>query len=234
MRAKVKRSSAKRAAARAHPGKSHEELRVRVFQPADSQRGAGASAPTLVLAHGAGAGSAHPWIQGWAKALAARGLRVLTFDFPYIRAGRKLPDRAPVLEGEYRAVVAKARAKFPGARLFLGGKSMGGRIASHLAAAGEVCDGLVFFGYPLHPPAKPEKRRDEHLGKITVPMLFVQGERDPFGGKDEIAPLAKKLGARAVFVPEGDHSLEAPKRSGWTEERVREMVGANVAAFVVG
>ncbi len=190
------------------------------------------SVPVLVLAHGAGAGSKHPWMQAWAKALAARGVRVVTFDFPYIRAGKKLPDRAPVLEATYREVAAKVRAKFPRARLFLGGKSMGGRMASHLAAAGEACDGLVFFGYPLHPPAKPEKRRDEHLGKIRVPMLFVQGERDPFGGKDEIAPLAKKLGASAVFVPEGDHSLEAPKRSGWTEERVREMVGEIVAGFV--
>ena len=168
----------------------------------------------------------------YAKALAARGLHVVTFDFPYVRAKKKVPDRAPVLEAAFREAVAAARKRFPDAPLVLGGKSMGGRMASHLAAAGDPCSGLVFFGYPLHPPGKPETRRDAHLPKIDVPMLFVQGERDAFGTKAEMKPLVKKLGATLVVIPEGDHSFAAPKRTGLTEASVRDSVCDVVAAFV--
>ena len=189
-------------------------------------------APVLVLAHGAGAGSSHPWMKSYAAALAARGMNVVTFDFDYVRAKKKVPDRAPALEDTFRAAIAAARKKHPRGRLFLGGKSMGGRIASHLAAQGDACDGLFFFGYPLHPPGKPEKRRDAHLSAITVPMLFVQGERDPFGTKAEMRPLVKKLGATLVVIPEGDHSFDVPKRTGLTEESVRALACDAVAAFV--
>lgn len=186
----------------------------------------------LVLAHGAGAGSSHPWMKAYATALASRGMNVVTFDFDYVRAKKKVPDRAPALEATFRAAIAAARKKHPRGRLFLGGKSMGGRIASHLAAQGDACDGLFFFGYPLHPPGKPEKRRDAHLSAITVPMLFVQGERDPFGTKAEMRPLVKKLGATLVVIPEGDHSFNVPKRTGLTEESVRALACDAVAAFV--
>ncbi|HEX7604880.1 MAG TPA: alpha/beta fold hydrolase [Polyangiaceae bacterium] len=179
---------------------------------------------TLILAHGAGAGSSHPWMVRYAEGLVARGIHVVTFDFPYVMAGKKAPDPAPRLEAAYRAVVADVRAdeKLAGCKLFLGGKSMGGRMASHLAAKGEACDGLVFFGYPLHPPAKPAQRRDAHLPKITAPMLFVQGARDAFGTEDELVPLVASLGklATLVVVPWGDHSLAVPKKSGKTQDEV--------------
>lgn len=191
-----------------------------------------ARSPLLVFAHGAGAGSSHPWMKAYARALAERGMNVFTFDFDYVRAKKKVPDRAPALEAAFRAAIAGARKKHPRGRLFLGGKSMGGRIASHLAAQGEACDGLFFFGYPLHPPGKPEKRRDAHLSAITVPMLFVQGERDPFGTKAEMKPLVKKLGATLVIIPEGDHSFAVPKRTGLDEEAVRALACDAVAVFV--
>jgi hypothetical protein len=116
----------------------------------------------------------------------------------------------------------RAEKKLVGCKLFLGGKSMGGRMASHLAAKGEACEGLVFFGYPLHPPGKPAQRRDAHLPKIKAPMLFVQGERDAFGTREEMEPLVAKLGERATIfvVPWGDHSLAVPKKSGKTQDEV--------------
>ena len=196
----------------------------------------GASA-TLILAHGAGAGSSHPWMVRYAEGLVARGIHVVTFDFPYVMAGKKAPDPAPKLEEAYRAVVAEVRAekKLAGCKLFLGGKSMGGRMASHLAAKGEACEGLVFFGYPLHPPGKPAQRRDAHLPKITVPMLFVQGERDAFGTREELEPLVAKLGKRATLfvVPWGDHSLAVPKKSGKTQDEADASALDAAAAWIL-
>jgi len=171
-------------------------------------REAKAPRAVFVLAHGAGAGSSHPWMVRFAEGLVARGVTTVTFDFPYIVAGKKLPDRAEVLEATYRAIVEQARKRF--GSVAIGGKSMGGRIASQIASPDVTC--LVFFGYPLHPPGKPEKRRDEHLPRVGVPMLFVQGARDAFGGEDEIVPLAKKLHASVHVVAQGDHSLVVPKR----------------------
>lgn len=193
----------------------------------------GASA-ALILAHGAGAGSSHPWMVRYADGLAARGIHVVTFDFPYVVAGKRAPDPAPRLEEAYRAVVAQVRAdeKLAGCKLFLGGKSMGGRIASQIAAKGEACDGLVFFGYPLHPPGKPAQRRDAHLPKITAPMLFVQGARDAFGTEAEMAPLADRLGATLFVVPWGDHSLSVPKKSGKTQDEVDASALDAVAAWM--
>ena len=189
---------------------------------------------TLILAHGAGAGSSHPWMVRYAEGLVARGIHVVTFDFPYVLAGKKAPDPAPRLEAAYRAVVAEVRAdtKLAGCKLFLGGKSMGGRMAS--PAKGEACDGLVFFGYPLHPPAKPAQRRDAHLPKITAPMLFVQGARDAFGTEDELVPLVAALGKLATLfvVPWGDHSLAVPKKSGKTQDEVDAGVQDAVAAWM--
>lgn len=194
--------------------------------------GAGEGAPLLVFAHGAGAGSSHPWMTSYAEALAARGMNVVTFDFDYVRKKKRAPDRAPVLEAAFRKAIVAARKKVPRGPLFLGGKSMGGRMASHLAAQGDACDGLFFFGYPLHPPGEPEKRRDEHLARIAAPMLFVQGERDPFGTKAEMKPLVKKLGATLVIIPEGDHSFAVPKRTGLDDDAVRALACDAVAAFV--
>ena len=166
--------------------------------------------PVLVLAHGAGAGSAHPWMKHVAAELESRGVRVITFDFPYMAEGRKMPDRGPVLEAAFAKEWARIAATTSGP-MYAGGKSMGGRIASQVAAAGgfsPVPAGLVFFGYPVHPPGNPEQRRDRHLPLITVPMLFVHGTRDPFGSKEEMKELIDELPTSTLNVVEGgDHSL---------------------------
>ncbi len=190
----------------------------------------------LVLAHGAGGRQRHPWIVAMARALAARGFDVVTFDFLYAHAGRRLPDRNDVLEATWRAVVAQVRARPDVSRgpLFLAGKSMGGRIATQVAAqsgAGDVA-GVVLFGYPLHPPGKPEKLRAAHLPGVRSPMLFVQGSRDAFGGPDELRPILAPIPRARLFVVEGgDHSLTPPKRGGATLAAVIERVADEVAAF---
>ncbi len=174
------------------------------------------SAPWLLLAHGAGAGQGHPWMTAAAHGLSTRGVNVVTFDFPYKAAGRRVPDPARVLEDafgrEWRVLPPMASAD-GGAppQLFAGGKSMGGRMASQVAAAGGFSPapaGLVFFGYPLHPPGKPLQRRDRHLIDVAVPMLFLHGTRDPFGSPDEMRALAERLpGATLELIAGGDHSL---------------------------
>ena len=172
---------------------------------------------TLVLAHGAGAGQSSPFMVGFASGLASRGLDVLTFNFLYTEQGRRLPDRTAALETCYRAAIETARrhAPFAGNALFIGGKSMGGRIASHLAANDpDGIGGLVLLGYPLHPPGKPGQLRVAHLPKIRVPMLVVQGARDPFGTLDELRPHLDGLAAPVTLhgVENGDHSLAPPRR----------------------
>lgn len=164
----------------------------------------------LVLAHGAGAGQKSAWMVKAAKALAERGVSCATFDFPYMSAGRKVPDRAPVLEQHWREVLDEARAGFTGLPIFIGGKSMGGRIASHIASQGiDGVAGLVFFGYPLHPPGRPEQRRDAHLPAITEPMLFIQGSADTFGNEAELTELMPSLpNATLHIVRGGDHSFK--------------------------
>jgi predicted alpha/beta-hydrolase family hydrolase len=163
-----------------------------------------------VFAHGAGAGQHHPFMIGMSHALAARGIDVVTFDFPYMRRRRGAPDRPPVLEQAFRDVIEAARAWSKSRRLFIGGKSMGGRIATHLAAqALSPLAGVVVFGYPLHPPGKPTQLRTAHLPDITVPMLIIQGERDAFGTPAELQPHvdAMKSAVRLHVVARGDHSL---------------------------
>ena len=163
----------------------------------------------LVLAHGAGAGQKSAWMVKAARALADRGIACATFDFPYITTGRKVPDKAPVLEAHWHAMVAEARAAFGALPLFIGGKSMGGRIASHIAAEADGVRGLVFFGYPLHPPGQPDKRRDAHLPRIEQPMLFIQGSADTFGNESELKALVSTLpNATLHIVPTGDHSFK--------------------------
>jgi predicted alpha/beta-hydrolase family hydrolase len=170
----------------------------------------------LVLAHGAGAGQKSPFMVRAAQGMAARGVSTATFDFPYIVERRKVPDRAPVLERGWVDALAAARAEFQGIPIFIGGKSMGGRIASHIAAqGGHSVAGLIFLGYPLHPPGKPEQRRDAHLPSIAERMLFVQGSRDPFGTSAEIAALVPSLqNATLHEVAGGDHSFKVPGRKG--------------------
>jgi uncharacterized protein len=172
----------------------------------------------LVLAHGAGAGQRHPFMSGMAHALAARGIDVVTFDFPYMERKARVPDRAPVLEARFREIIAAAVEcpEWRGRRLFIGGKSMGGRMATHLAAQGvEALAGVVALGYPLHPPGKPQQLRAEHLAAITAPVLIVQGERDTFGTPSELAPVIEAMRAPVTLhvVAGGDHSLAVRGRS---------------------
>ena len=192
------------------------------YEPASAAR------HTLVLAHGAGAGQAHPWMRARAGDLAARGVRVVTFDFPYITAGRKAPDRAPALLATWRAVVDHAAAQWRETRLAIGGKSMGGRMATMLLGepdAPTAVSGCVALGYPLHPPGKPDQLRVAHLGAIRVPLLVIQGARDPFGGPDEITREFAAAGAqpRVVPIPHGGHGFEV---------RVRDARQADVYTLV--
>jgi len=202
-------------------------------------RAAGSRLATLVLAHGAGAGQASHFMVELATGLASRGLDVVTFDFPYMRAGRRVPDRNSVLEACWRAMVGAVAEETPqsASRLFIGGKSMGGRIASQVAAGPESLPapiaGLVFLGYPLHPPGKPAERRDTHLPRIDRPMLFVQGERDRFGAAAELGALVARLKAADLHVVEGgNHSLEPAKRGGTPRDEVFSEVQDRIAEWI--
>jgi predicted alpha/beta-hydrolase family hydrolase len=167
----------------------------------------------LILAHGAGAGQRSPWIVEFARALSSLGLDIVTFNFLYTEEHRRLPDRKPLLESCYRLVIDASRQELDSARavLVIGGKSMGGRIATEVAAADPGLDvkGLVLLGYPLHPPGRPAARRDAHLPAVGRPMLFVQGSRDAFGTPIELAPVLDALTPRATLhtVEGGDHSF---------------------------
>jgi len=177
----------------------------------------------LVLAHGAGGGQLHPFMVRYAQGLADRGIDVVTFNFPYIDAGRRAPDRAPVLEAAFRRVIAAAAAHrdVHANRLFIGGKSMGGRMATHVAAAKDQwpagapqLNGVVVFGYPLNPPGGPSKTspdRTSHLAKIAVPILIVQGTRDQFGGPDAINAALESRPVEAPIQGRLDHTTRVAK-----------------------
>jgi predicted alpha/beta-hydrolase family hydrolase len=170
----------------------------------------GRAEAVIVLAHGAGAGHRHPFMVATARGLAARRISVVTFDFPYMRERRHVPDKAPVLETSFREVIDATRQWCGAKDVFIGGKSMGGRIATHLGAQGlEGLLGIVALGYPLHPPGRPDKPRTEHLPSIRVPVLIVQGERDSFGTPEELKPVIAMMKAKVMLhvVAGGDHSL---------------------------
>lgn len=173
---------------------------------------------TLVLAHGAGAGQKHPFMVAAAEGLAARGVDVVTFNFLFTEIGKKSPDPEAVLESCYRAVIAATVGAEPA---FLGGKSLGGRMASQLVAKGHPARGLVLLSYPLHPPGKDDLRIG-HFGDIHVPTLFVQGTRDQFGSPAELGAYVRTIDApvRVVPVEGGDHSWEVPKRMGISDQEV--------------
>jgi len=173
----------------------------------------------LILAHGAGAGQRSPFMVDFADALTDLGIDIITFNFLYTEQGRRLPDRGPALEACYRAVIDAVRAEVDSARrfLFVGGKSMGGRIATQVAAADRhlPVHGLVLLGYPLHPPGRPERRRDAHLPAVRRPMLFVQGGRDAFGTPAELAPVVASLTPPAMLhvIESGDHSFKLSRKN---------------------
>jgi len=191
---------------------------------------------TILLGHGAGANQLSGFMRLFAAGLAERGLDVVSFNFLYTEQGRKVPDPAPRLESCYRAVIDAVvkHKKLKGNRVVIGGKSMGGRIASQVAASQpNDIDGLVFLGYPLHPPGRPDKLRSEHLPRIKVPMLFVQGSRDAFGTKQEIETIIKKLKLPAELnsIEGGDHSFKVPKSLGVQEDIYKEAMDA-IASWV--
>jgi uncharacterized protein len=177
-------------------------------------------APGLILGHGAGAGIRSDFMEFVASELAARAVRVMRFNFAYIEARKKTPDRQPVLEATYGAVVDHVRREERPQRLFLGGKSLGGRIASHVVAGGLAADGLVFLGYPLHPPGRPDRLRSAHLNQISVPMLFVEGTRDPFCPLETLEKVRADFTApvEIAVIDNGDHSLRVRKSSGRSTE----------------
>jgi uncharacterized protein len=193
-----------------------------------------------VLGHGAGAGQHSPFMVRFAKGLAERGVSTATFDFPYMAARRGAPDKPAVLEAAWRSAVDEAKRVFEGLPLFIGGKSMGGRIASHIASQGTPgLAGIFFLGYPLHPPGAPDKRRDAHLPAIAEPMLFVQGTRDAFGTSKEIEALLPGLQRATLHVVEdGDHSFKVRARSGQKPDQVIDgiidVVGSWVASLSAG
>ena len=187
---------------------------------------------TLVLAPGAGSSMKHPSIVRLQEGIAAGGVTVATFDFPYRVRGGGAPDRQPVLVGAYGAVVDAVRAENPG-RFFAGGRSMGGRMASHLAAAGTALDGLVFVSFPLHPPGKPGIERAAHLAALPMPMLFVQGTRDTFAREDLLAGVLKKLPRATLHaIPDADHGMHVPKRTGKTDADVLTETIETIVAWI--
>lgn len=195
------------------------------------------AAATIVLGHGAGANQLSAFMQLFAKGLAERGLDVVTFNFVYMEQGRSVPDQKAKLEACYRAVIDAARSHKPlkKNRLAIGGKSMGGRIASQVIAAdADNIHGLVCLGYPLHPPGNPNKLRVEHLPSIRVPILFVQGTRDTFGSPDEIRHFAKDIRAKVKIyeIEGGDHSFKVPKSAQLTQEQVYSNVMDEIVTWV--
>src|SRR6185436_6931017 len=206
-----------------------KEAVTALVYPADKKNHAGL---TVVLGHGAGANQSSGFMRMFAKGLAARGLDVMTFNFIYMEQGRSVPDQKPKLEACFRAVIVAAlkHKKLKNNRLVVGGKSMGGRIASQVVA-GEGKEsfiddvaGLVFLGYPLHPPGQSTKLRVENLEHVRKPMLFVQGTRDALGTPEEIHPYIKDLRPAAKIFPieGGDHSFKAPKKFGLPQEQIYE------------
>jgi predicted alpha/beta-hydrolase family hydrolase len=186
----------------------------------------------IILAHGAGAGQRHPFITGIARSLAAAGIEVWTFNFPYMEQKRRAPDPASALEDCFRRVIASVQesTSHRGA-LFVGGKSMGGRMATHLAAQGDEMDGVFALGYPLHPPGTPQQPRSAHLPRITAPVLIVQGERDAFGTPAELAPVIATMKARVTLevIPGGDHSLGV---RGQPPDQLHQRLAGMIAGWV--
>jgi uncharacterized protein len=177
-----------------------------------------------VLAHGAGAGMRHRFLESVSVALAERGIATLRYQFPYMEAGRRSPDPPVVAQATVRAAVERAAEAAPGLPLIAGGKSFGGRMTSSAAAETPLpgVRGLVFLGFPLHPPGQPGTGRADHLDRVDIPMLFLQGTRDQFARLDLITDITEELEPNATLhlIDDGDHSFGVPKRSGRTASDV--------------
>jgi uncharacterized protein len=198
------------------------------------QRTAGAHS-LLVLAHGAGAGMRHAFLNDVAEGLAQRGIDTLRYEFPYMARGSRRPDSPPVCHATVRAAVETARRIAPTFPILAGGKSFGGRMTSQAQASGPLpgVRGLVFLGFPLHPPKEPSTARAAHLARIEIPMLFLQGSRDEFAAQAQLLPVIESLGARVhlQLFQDADHSFHVPVRSGRTDAQVKNEMLDAIAAF---
>jgi hypothetical protein len=190
----------------------------------------------LVLAHGAGAGMQHSFLETLARELAAEGVATLRYQFPYMETRRKAPDRPKLLTETVRAAVRAAAVRAAGLPLFAGGKSMGGRMTS-LAASQQALEGvrgIVFVGFPLHPPNKPGTERAEHLYKVGLPMLFLQGTRDTLAQLELLRPVCRRLGATATLhvVDTADHSFHVLKSAKKTDAQVLQELAQTISSWM--
>ncbi len=200
-----------------------------------------APALAIVLGHGAGAPQTSPFMVEIAEGLRARGTHVFTFNFLYMELGRKIPDSNDRLESCFATVVDAARARLSADHrgIFVGGKSMGGRIATQMVAknerANEAIRGVVVLGYPLHPPGRPAILRTGHFPQIRVPMLVVQGSRDAFGTPGELRDVFSQIPARwkLFVVPDGDHSYKLPAKATATKDEVRTQILNEITSWMV-
>ena len=204
------------------------EVSALLSRPAKARR-------LLVLAHGAGAGMSHPFMEKLAGELACVGVATLRYQFPYMEKQRRVPDSPAILTATVVAAVRAAAEAVPGLALLAGGKSMGGRMTSQ-AAAQQPLDGvrgLVFFGFPLHPPNRPGTKRADHLAKVTVPMLFLQGTRDTLADLSLLRPVCAKLGSQATLqvIEKADHSFHVLKSSGRSDAEVLRELAETVASW---
>ena len=207
----------------------------------DSQRVSGllqapaAARACYVLAHGAGAGMTHPFLTTIADGLAERGIATLRYQFPYMERGSKRPDAPELAHATVRAAVTEASHWLPGLALFVGGKSFGGRMTSQAQAASALprVRGLVFLGFPLHPPGKPSNERARHLSEVKIPMLFLQGTRDEFAELQRLEAVCKQLErATLKLFQDADHSFHVPARTGRKDSEIRAELVEALASWI--
>jgi len=207
------------------------EVSALLARPKDARR-------LLLLAHGAGAGMTHPFMEKLSADLAALGTATFRYQFPYMEQRRRVPDAPAVLIATVVSAVRAAEQAAPDLPLLAGGKSMGGRMTSQAAAQQPLdgVQGLVFFGFPLHPPNRPGTKRADHLAKITIPMLFLQGTRDTLADLKLLRPICTKLGARATLhiIETADHSFHALKSSGKTDADVLHELAETTVSWAKG
>lgn len=198
---------------------------VSVAKPARSKA-------TVIIAHGAGGTMDTPSIVSLQKRLESKGITAVRFNFLYSEKKKRAPDRQPALTAAWRSVADWVKKELRPKKLFLSGRSMGGRMASYLVAEGYPCDGIFFLAYPLHPPGKPDRQRKDHLPKINVPMLFLSGSRDAFATLELLEPVVKASKARLHVIEGADHGFKVPKKYGRSPKQVDEEVTAAVLEFI--